>query len=523
MKLRRALLPLAQLLTIAAAVPKSDEGIRASVAMEIQQQISNDIRNEFIKLQKELLTSIRSELANEVGKIKEEVNVKLDSTANQSKALKADLEKTLLAMDDLDIRIKTGQKVASDLMTSTTQNLVDQYYNMKTSVTEDLGSFKVELQQSKSHLENLKTSVLSEMASTLSAHTDQLYKSIDANQNELISKVNLMQVSLNKRVADYHKFALGEFNQRELTIGRKMKDQFNEMTQDLNLSLTKHQGSIEKTFDSKVDMQRAELEASEASLLGRVNSTMQESLDRMESHLNSNANKVSLILKDNENNINRTLSNQVEEIEKYIRPAMQQFTGALTQEMTNVKEVIENQFDASLEVISDIQIGTNEAKSDVAKLVTDATVNTQDTAQKFKTLENQLDAMVVRLNKSMNNEFYNQQIKLLQEFKTASTNTNTAISQNNASLKTLIDSSIVKSVGDALDVMKGQFEDIETKLSNIEDEEEDLIPRITDVVQNIVNDGVGVMKKNIEISVSTPLIGRLDTLQKTVGKIGGAK
>ena len=111
------------------------------MAMEIQQQISNDIRNEFTKLQKELLTSIRSELANEVGKIKEEVNVKLDSTASQSKALKADLEKTLLAMDDLDIRIKTGQKVASDLMTSTTQNLVDQYYNMKTSVTEDLGSF----------------------------------------------------------------------------------------------------------------------------------------------------------------------------------------------------------------------------------------------------------------------------------------------------------------------------------------------------------------------------------------------
>ena len=67
---------------------------------------------------------------------------------------------------------------------------------------------------------------------------------------------------------------------------------------------------------------------------------MQESLDRMESHLNSNANKVGLILKDNENNINRTLSNQVEEIEKYIRPAMQQFTGALTQEMTNVKEVM---------------------------------------------------------------------------------------------------------------------------------------------------------------------------------------
>ena len=77
-----------------------------------------------------------------------------------------------------------------------------------------------------------------------------------------------MQTALNKRLAEYQHFAMSEFSQRELTIGRKMNDQFVEMTKDLNLSLTKHQGAVANIFDSKVNSQRKNLEDSESNLLG---------------------------------------------------------------------------------------------------------------------------------------------------------------------------------------------------------------------------------------------------------------
>lgn len=513
-----------QMGSICWAVPKtseqSAEGIRASVAMEIKSQIGLDIRTEFSKLQKELIAQIKTELSTEVSKIKDEVTVKLDANEAQTKTLKNELEKTLQAVDDLEVRIKTGQKTTSELLQETNQNLVDQFYAMKSSVTEEVGQFKVELQQSKSHLDNFKSSTLGEITKTLSEHTEQLYKSIDANQHDLILKVQLMQVSLNKRVADYHNFALREFNQRELTIGRKIEDQFIDMTKDLNLSLTKHQGAVAKVFDSKVDQQRKTLEDSESSLLGRVNSTMIEAIDRMSNHLSGSSNQLGILMKENENNINNTLHSQVEEIQKYIMPTMKQFTDTLTSEMINVKQVIENQFNDSLDQVSEIQISITDVKSDTQKLVSDFTATSTDNIGKFRTIENKLESAVVRLNKSMSNEFYSQQLKLTSEIKDNSQVTNTNINANQALMKNLIDNTVVKSINDALDVMKGQFEDIDSKLTNIEDEEEDVIPTITEAVQNIVKDGVREVRKDIEFSISTPIKGKLDTIQTMVEKLG---
>ena len=109
--------------------------------MEIQSQISNDIRNEFSRLQKELIAQIKTELSTEVGKIKDEVSIKLDANDQQTKNLKNEVEKTLQAVDDLDIRIKSGQKTINEQLGETSKNLGDQFFAMKKSVTDEVAEF----------------------------------------------------------------------------------------------------------------------------------------------------------------------------------------------------------------------------------------------------------------------------------------------------------------------------------------------------------------------------------------------
>lgn len=77
-------------------------------------------------------------------------------------------------------------------------------------------------------------------------------------------------------------------------------------------------------------------------------------------------------------------------------------------------------------------------------------------------------------------------------------------------------------INSALDEMTQTFGDIESKLSNIEDEKEDLLPTITEALQNVVNSGVDDMKTALTFSVSTPLKGKLDTIQTMVEALGAS-
>jgi len=511
-------------LAIGYAAPKAEDqnlqGLRASLAMEIQSQISNDIRNEFSRLQKELIAQIKTELSTEVGKIKDEVSIKLDANDQQTKNLKNEVEKTLQAVDDLDIRIKSGQKTINEQLGETSKNLGDQFFAMKKSVTDEVAEFKVELQQSKSHLDNFKSSTLTSITTALSEHTETLYKSIDSNQVQLITRINTMQTALNKRLAEYQHFAMSEFSQRELTIGRKMNDQFVEMTKDLNLSLTKHQRAVANIFDSKVNSQRKNLEDSESNLLTKVNSTMFESMDRISLHLTTNTDKVGRLLKNSETNINNTLFAQVEEIQKYIMPTMKQFTDTLASEMGNVKQVIENQFEDSLEATSELKSSIDDVKADTQKTVLDFTIANQDTTSKFKGLENQMEQTLVRLNKSMNNEIYSLQTVMIDEMKELRKMSGDVNHNNNQALKALFDNSVVKSVNDAIDTMRGHFQDIDSKLTNIENEKEDVLPNLQEAMQNIVKNGVDDVKNNIKFSIETPIKGKLDTIQTMVERLG---
>merc|ERR1712226_1297143 len=145
--------------------------------MEIQAQISNDIRSEFSKLQKELIAQIKTELSTEVSKIKDEVSLKLDANEENMKNLGNSVESTTQDIQDLDIRLAQISKSVNTHLTETNKNLVDNFYQLKNSVTEDLSSFKVEIQQSKSHLENFKSSTESALNTALGEHTQQIYSS----------------------------------------------------------------------------------------------------------------------------------------------------------------------------------------------------------------------------------------------------------------------------------------------------------------------------------------------------------
>merc|ERR1712226_845738 len=305
--------------------------------------------------------------------------------------------------------------------------------------------------------------------------------------------------------------------------GRKIKEQFRDMTTDLKLSLVEHQSAVGKVFDNKITQQSKVLGDTENSLIVKINSTLVDNTERMAQHLNANADITNKLLKETESNVNHTLSQTVDEIQKYLMPTVSQFTDTLSSEMSNVKNFIENEFTESLESTSDLKSVLDDIRGDSNKVVKDLATQQQDTLSKYKALENSLELNVVKLNKSMHQDFYSHRTLMLEELAGLRKNIVTQTNSNHEQVKTMFDNSVVKNINDALDSMKMTFDDIESKLANIEDEKEDLMPNISDAMQNIMKDGVDDLKNSMDYSVTTPLKGQLETIQTLLTKMGSSK
>ena len=203
-----------------------------------------------------MISQIKIELTSEVKKIQREVANKLDTNSDQVKRLSNTLDSTVQAVGDLDIKVTNINKQITNNMQKTNSDLVEQFYTLKNSITEDVSGFKIQLQQSNSHLDNFKVQTNDAVSSTLSAHTTSMYTSFDKIQEELISKVNKMQVALNKRLSQYNQFAMSEFETKELTLTRKMADNFEQLAKDLDISLQGHQDKVARVFDDKLGISR---------------------------------------------------------------------------------------------------------------------------------------------------------------------------------------------------------------------------------------------------------------------------
>lgn len=174
--------------------------MKADFVLQIQSQISQDIRREFSKLQKELIAQIKTELKDEIAGVKDEVAIKLENNEANMKTLGNNIQSASLKIEDFDIRLRAIQSSINDNLATTNKNLVDNFDQMKRSVTEDMSGFKIELQQSKSHLENFKSSTESSLQSTLNEHTNQIYSTLDKLKTEMTNKVNAMQVTIATRI-----------------------------------------------------------------------------------------------------------------------------------------------------------------------------------------------------------------------------------------------------------------------------------------------------------------------------------
>jgi len=137
-------------------------------------------------------------------------------------------------------------------------------------------------------------------------------------------------------------------------------------------------------------------------------------------------------------------------------------------------------------------------------------------------LENNIDTNVVKLNKTINLDFYTHKSAMIDELNSLRTTLLDVANTNQQQTKDMFDKSILTRINSALDEMTQIFGDIESKLSNIEDEKEDLLPTITEALQNVVTSGVDDMKTALTFSVSTPLKGKLDTIQTMVEALGAS-
>merc|ERR1712061_671321 len=133
----------------------------------------------------------------------------------------------------------------------------------------------------------------------------------------------------------------------------------------------------------------------------------------------------------------------------------------------------------------------------------------------FKMLQNKIDIGVSKLNRSMTDRAWTERRELIDQMRKSQDIVTRAQNNNHDNTKVMFESSVSKTVKDAMKNQAQNFEEIMRKLTTMEDDKEDQIPQISDAMQNIIRDTSDDLKNEMAIN-KADLQGAMTTISSSV-------
>jgi len=510
-------------------ISQSDDpaGHKAITMLDIKTHLQPVIKSEFHQLATQLVSQFKQVMSTEVDKIRSELDLKNEQQTQTMNQILTKQENLVQQNTDLSITFENLQKTANANLQATTESLTSGFFETKTEVGQQMALFKSELQQNKVHLDNYASKLNSEQSQQLAEHTNKMYEQQDKLRKETISSINIMHQTLTQRISQISSRNLKEFKSREIILKRAIGEEFSAVTAKLENTLIVHKRDLNTKFLEKVDDNKKILSEDNVIMLQTINATLHNNLVEVQRMQEASDIDVRKQLREQSANINETLSGQAELSKKYVEHTIGGFRDDIQSIVVSLQTNFEDSntksprpFMASDEAIpSEGLVGLQSIAEETKLQSTRANKEIQKTLEMMlnghKQLTNKLEVSVSKLNRSMTDRAWTERREMIDQLRKSQDIVMRGLNTNHEGVKMMFETSVAKTIREGAKSNIQSFEEIMQKLTNIEDEREDMIPQLTDAVQNIGRTVAEDVKSEVMLTKAS-LAGKLTTIESSV-------